>query len=130
MASSRSILALVLTIACCMTAISAEENAESKEFVLTLDHSNFSDTVSKHNFIVVEFYAPWYTFNFSSFYFGSCLQFFFVFVFVGLLHVVWLSVDLNLQIMEICFEENKVCEIIDSCCKAFTFIKISKKKNL
>ncbi|ESR47462.1 hypothetical protein CICLE_v100013271mg, partial [Citrus x clementina] len=59
MASSRSILALVLTIACCMTAISAEENAESKEFVLTLDHSNFSDTVSKHNFIVVEFYAPW-----------------------------------------------------------------------
>lgn len=77
MASSRSILALVLTIACCMTAISAEESAESKEFVLTLDHSNFSDTVSKHNFIVVEFYAPWYTFNFSSFYFGSCLQFFF-----------------------------------------------------
>lgn len=128
MASSRSILALVLTIACCMTAISAEESAESKEFVLTLDHSNFSDTVSKHNFIVVEFYAPWYTFNFSSFYFGSCLQFFFVFVFVGLLHVVWLSVDLNLQIMEICFEENKVCEIIDSCCKVFTFIKISKKK--
>ncbi|KDO80600.1 hypothetical protein CISIN_1g0108042mg, partial [Citrus sinensis] len=58
MASSRSILALVLTIACCMTAISAEESAESKEFVLTLDHSNFSDTVSKHNFIVVEFYAP------------------------------------------------------------------------
>lgn len=42
-----------------MTAISAEESAESKEFVLTLDHSNFSDTVSKHNFIVVEFYAPW-----------------------------------------------------------------------
>lgn len=26
---------------------------------MTLDHSNFSDTVSKHNFIVVEFYAPW-----------------------------------------------------------------------
>ncbi|XP_054799237.1 protein disulfide-isomerase [Prosopis cineraria] len=38
--------------------ISAEE-AEGKEFVVTLDHSNFSDTVSKHNFIVVEFYAPW-----------------------------------------------------------------------
>ncbi|XP_027339712.1 protein disulfide-isomerase [Abrus precatorius] len=38
--------------------ISADES-ESKEFVLTLDHSNFSDTVSKHNFIVVEFYAPW-----------------------------------------------------------------------
>ncbi|KAK6938390.1 hypothetical protein RJ641_031898, partial [Dillenia turbinata] len=36
-----------------------EEKAESKEFVVTLDHSNFTDTVSKHNFIVVEFYAPW-----------------------------------------------------------------------
>ncbi|KAJ8762887.1 hypothetical protein K2173_023016 [Erythroxylum novogranatense] len=32
---------------------------ESEEFVLTLDHSNFTDTVNKHDFIVVEFYAPW-----------------------------------------------------------------------
>ncbi|XP_071736294.1 protein disulfide-isomerase-like [Rutidosis leptorrhynchoides] len=32
---------------------------QQKEYVLTLDHSNFSDIVSKHNFIVVEFYAPW-----------------------------------------------------------------------
>ncbi|CAK9313590.1 unnamed protein product [Citrullus colocynthis] len=35
------------------------EEAAAKEFVLTLDNSNFSDVVSKHNFIVVEFYAPW-----------------------------------------------------------------------
>ncbi|KAK7275626.1 hypothetical protein RIF29_16746 [Crotalaria pallida] len=34
------------------------DDSEAKEFVLTLDHSNFSDTVSKHSFIVVEFYAP------------------------------------------------------------------------
>ncbi|KAM3309248.1 protein disulfide-isomerase [Capsicum chacoense] len=33
--------------------------AEEKEHVLTLDHSNLTDVVSKHNFIVVEFYAPW-----------------------------------------------------------------------
>ncbi|CAN4101833.1 unnamed protein product [Withania somnifera] len=33
--------------------------AEEKEHVLTLDHSNLTDVVSKHNFIVLEFYAPW-----------------------------------------------------------------------
>lgn len=44
-----------------LTRIGAEESeSESKEFVLTLDRSNFSETVSKHDFIVVEFYAPWY----------------------------------------------------------------------
>jgi len=32
----------------------AEESA-----VLTLDSSNFSEVISKHSFIVVEFYAPW-----------------------------------------------------------------------
>ncbi|CAA0839510.1 Protein disulfide isomerase-like 1-2 [Striga hermonthica] len=34
-------------------------SADDVEKVLTLDHSNFSDIVSKHDFVVVEFYAPW-----------------------------------------------------------------------
>nr|UZC53371.1 petunia protein disulfide isomerase-1 [Petunia x hybrida] len=33
--------------------------SEEKEYVVTLDHSNFSDFVGQHKFIVVEFYAPW-----------------------------------------------------------------------
>ncbi|XP_060214393.1 protein disulfide-isomerase [Lycium barbarum] len=33
--------------------------SEEKEFVVTLDHSNFSDFVGRHKFVVVEFYAPW-----------------------------------------------------------------------
>ncbi|GMP79446.1 hypothetical protein CsSME_00034987 [Camellia sinensis var. sinensis] len=41
------------------TSASETEDSESKEFVLNLDHSNFHETVGKHDFIVVEFYAPW-----------------------------------------------------------------------
>ncbi|KAK9750364.1 hypothetical protein RND81_02G191200 [Saponaria officinalis] len=37
----------------------AEEESSSKEFVLTLDHTNFSSVVASHDFLVVEFYAPW-----------------------------------------------------------------------
>ncbi|XVF64543.1 hypothetical protein PTKIN_Ptkin09bG0177100 [Pterospermum kingtungense] len=59
MARSASIWFALFAIVCFLTAILAEESSESKEFVLTLDHSNFTDVVSKHNFIVVEFYAPW-----------------------------------------------------------------------
>lgn len=40
---------------------STEDDAEdSSTHVVTLDVSNFEDVVSKHHFIVVEFYAPWY----------------------------------------------------------------------
>lgn len=39
--------------------IAQADESESKEFVVTLDHSNFTDFVAKHKFIVVEFYAPW-----------------------------------------------------------------------
>ncbi|CAH8354576.1 unnamed protein product [Eruca vesicaria subsp. sativa] len=34
-------------------------SVRSKEFVLTLDHTNFTETINKHDFIAVEFYAPW-----------------------------------------------------------------------
>ncbi|KAL1543823.1 Thioredoxin-like domain [Salvia divinorum] len=40
-------------------AISTAEESESKEFVVTLDRSNFTEFVAKHKFVVVEFYAPW-----------------------------------------------------------------------
>ncbi|KAF5735501.1 protein disulfide isomerase [Tripterygium wilfordii] len=53
-----SIWSAVFVFALIASSISAEE-AESKEHVLTLDHSNFDDVVGKHDFIVVEFYAPW-----------------------------------------------------------------------
>ncbi|CAI0626246.1 unnamed protein product [Linum tenue] len=59
MASRVSILFFVSALVL-IGAVSAAEEAESKEFVLTLDHTNFTDTVAKHDFIVVEFYAPWY----------------------------------------------------------------------
>ncbi|KAF5749037.1 putative protein disulfide isomerase [Tripterygium wilfordii] len=46
-------------IASSIYAEEAESEAESKEHVVTLDHSNFDDVVGKHDFVVVEFYAPW-----------------------------------------------------------------------
>ncbi|KAA8538447.1 hypothetical protein F0562_028007 [Nyssa sinensis] len=51
----------ILSIIALSTEISASESEESqsKEFVLTLDHSNFHETIGKYNFVVVEFYAPW-----------------------------------------------------------------------
>ncbi|GAB4855732.1 disulfide-isomerase [Ancistrocladus abbreviatus] len=36
-----------------------EEVVTEKEFVMTLDHSNFTTIISKYDFIVVQFYAPW-----------------------------------------------------------------------
>lgn len=62
MASSNYLLLFLSFAALSLWTISASEGAdaaESKEYVLTLDHSNFSDTISKHDFVVVEFYAPW-----------------------------------------------------------------------
>ncbi|XP_052191016.1 protein disulfide-isomerase [Diospyros lotus] len=58
MASRVLICSLVFVLSLVASSF-ASETEDSKEFVLTLDHSNFSETVSKHSFIVVEFYAPW-----------------------------------------------------------------------
>ncbi|KAJ8773354.1 hypothetical protein K2173_028531 [Erythroxylum novogranatense] len=56
--ASRVSIWLYLFVFYLISAIAAADSV-SKEFVLTLDHSNFTDTVTKHDFIVVEFYAPW-----------------------------------------------------------------------
>ncbi|KAK9062091.1 hypothetical protein SSX86_019276 [Deinandra increscens subsp. villosa] len=58
MASSR-VYTLLFLFAILSSFSSATEAEAEKEYVLTLDHSNFSEVVSKHKFIVVEFYAPW-----------------------------------------------------------------------
>lgn len=50
-----SVFVYSLLLLSSIAAVSATEG----EHVLTLDHSNFSEVVSKSNFIVVEFYAPW-----------------------------------------------------------------------
>ncbi|KAI3723522.1 hypothetical protein L2E82_35155 [Cichorium intybus] len=61
MAFSRfgSVLLLCVFIVLSSTVSISSASEEEKEYVLTLDHSNFSEIVSKHDFIVVEFYAPW-----------------------------------------------------------------------
>ncbi|GAB2209296.1 hypothetical protein Droror1_Dr00026506 [Drosera rotundifolia] len=51
--------AAVVLVLLCLSAVRGAEGEEVADFVLTLDKSNFEETVSKHDFIVVEFYAPW-----------------------------------------------------------------------
>ncbi|VVA92097.1 unnamed protein product [Arabis nemorensis] len=58
MAMRRFALFSILILSLFASSIRSEQS-ETKEFVLTLDHTNFSETIEKHDFIVVEFYAPW-----------------------------------------------------------------------
>lgn len=46
------IVSALVVLAVCVVA------AEKKEHVLGLDHSNLTDIVAKHKFIVLNFYAP------------------------------------------------------------------------
>ncbi|XP_068648249.1 protein disulfide-isomerase-like [Aristolochia californica] len=48
-----------LLLVSCLLIFTAAGSESDGESVLTLDASNFSETVAKHPFIVVEFYAPW-----------------------------------------------------------------------
>ncbi|KAL3813073.1 hypothetical protein ACJIZ3_014341 [Penstemon smallii] len=53
------VLSGIFVISVALVAFLSVSATEEVEKVLTLDHSNFTEIVSKHNFIVVEFYAPW-----------------------------------------------------------------------
>ncbi|GER37736.1 protein disulfide-isomerase [Striga asiatica] len=53
-----SIYSSLIVLALTFSVSAAGDESESKEFVVTLDHSNFKDFVSKNKFVVVEFYAP------------------------------------------------------------------------
>ncbi|CAN6446009.1 unnamed protein product [Victoria cruziana] len=60
--SDGTILFILLAITCSSVAFAEEDAAQEVAYlppdsVLTLDHSNFSEMVKKHKFIVVEFYA-------------------------------------------------------------------------
>ncbi|KAH7671078.1 protein disulfide-isomerase A1 protein [Dioscorea alata] len=53
-----AIVALAVA-ACVVPALAEESGSQEPSSVLTLDVGNFSETIAKHPFIVVEFYAPW-----------------------------------------------------------------------
>ncbi|MFS7938393.1 putative protein disulfide-isomerase [Helianthus anomalus] len=38
---------------------STADDTKDENVVLTLDQSNFTQTLTKHHFLVVDFYAPW-----------------------------------------------------------------------
>lgn len=61
MANTSRVFSTFLVVVVALVAVSAfaENEGQSEEFVWTLDHTNYSDIISQHKMIVVEFYAPW-----------------------------------------------------------------------
>lgn len=47
---------LLASVLLCSSVKAQEEEATA---VIVLDNTNFTEVVEKHDFIVVEFYAPW-----------------------------------------------------------------------
>nr|UZC53375.1 protein disulfide isomerase-2 [Nicotiana benthamiana] len=54
----REMRGILVIVAAFVLAVCVAAEGEN-EYVLTLDHSNLTETIAKHNFIVLEFYAPW-----------------------------------------------------------------------
>ncbi|XP_071694567.1 protein disulfide-isomerase-like [Rutidosis leptorrhynchoides] len=48
------LLLFLVTSSCCNA-----DDSKQQELVLTLDQSNFTQTITKHDLILVDFYAPW-----------------------------------------------------------------------
>ena len=51
-------ICLVLALALAFSAVKAE--AETDEGVLVFTDSNFDEELAKHDYLLVEFYAPWW----------------------------------------------------------------------
>ncbi|KAK8971079.1 Protein disulfide isomerase-like 1-2 [Platanthera guangdongensis] len=61
--STRAWFWLALLVAVFIASSNADDAGtgaeETPSAVLTLDASNFNETIAKHAFVAVEFYAPW-----------------------------------------------------------------------